>query len=165
MDCERFLTTISDYLEDTLDEDGRGSWRSHFAGCEDCRRRALAVEPTLVLAGARPSETSPAEVERCVAAVASLIHHDRLDRSLVRRRPRALLALAAALVVAVSAGVIWRFGPSPGAPAVGPAAAVTRPAPEVEVEMEGAELRVYHFAVDGDSDTAVALVVNPALEL
>jgi hypothetical protein len=30
--------------------------------------------------------------------------------------------------------------------------------------MDGEGVRVYHFAVEGDEDTTVAFVVNPALE-
>jgi hypothetical protein len=35
----------------------------------------------------------------------------------------------------------------------------------VEVEMAGEEVRVYQFATDGDTNTAVYFIVDPALEL
>jgi hypothetical protein len=37
--------------------------------------------------------------------------------------------------------------------------------PTVEVEMSDEDVRVYQFADDDDTDTAVYFIVNPALEL
>lgn len=166
MNCERFLAAIPDYLEDLLDEDERARWRRHLAQCEGCRRRAVAIEPTLALAAQGVADAAPAEVERCVAAIGAMIRHQRLEGSVRPRRRAGWLAAAAAVVIAAAAGLIWQLGPEPpravGTPAV---AAGPRLAPEVEVDMEGPEVRVYHLAVDGDTDTAVTLVVNPALEL
>jgi hypothetical protein len=35
----------------------------------------------------------------------------------------------------------------------------------VEVDMNGDDVRVYQFATEEDTDTAVYFIVNPALEL
>jgi hypothetical protein len=37
--------------------------------------------------------------------------------------------------------------------------------PTVEVDMAGEEVRVYQFANEADTDTAVYFIVDPALEL
>jgi len=170
MDCERFLAALPRYLDDALEPVEREALRGHLATCPGCRRRALAVEPSLALVAAPPPEAAPEDVERCVVAVTSMIRQDRLSRRLRPPRGR-VLAAAAALVIAIGAGAMWRvIGSGPAATATsGVSSAVAESpaprAPEVEVDMPEAGVRVYHLAVDEGSDTAVALVVNPALEL
>ena len=39
-----------------------------------------------------------------------------------------------------------------------------QPPPQVEVDMPGEGVRVYHFASEDDRNTAVLFIVNPALE-
>jgi anti-sigma factor RsiW len=168
MDCDRLLAALPRYLDDALDPAEREVVRRHLAECPSCRRRAVALEPSLALVAAPPIEAEAEEVERCVGAVISLIRQERLAGRLHRPRRR-LFAAAAVLIVALAAGAVWQLGGG------GPATTVpmgstamespARPAPEVEVDMRGSGVRVYHLAIDDAPDTAVALVVNPALEL
>jgi anti-sigma factor RsiW len=170
MDCDRLLAALPRYLDDALDSAERDAVRRHLAECASCRRRAVVLEPSLALVAARPRDPSPDEVERCVGAVTSLIRQQRLASRLHRPRRR-LLAAAAVLIIALAAGTAWRLsggGPATTAPTgIGTAAVETpvRPAPEVEVDMREAGVRVYHLAIDDAPNTVVALVVNPALEL
>jgi hypothetical protein len=80
------------------------------------------------------------------------------------------MAAAAALVMAIGVGFNWRTivgDEQTGQPLIETAlegdAAVSPPT--VEVEAMGEEIRVYRFATDGDDDTAVYFIVDPALEL
>lgn len=168
MDCERFEELIEAYLEETMDEELRQRWRDHLAGCGQCRAAALEREPMLLLAAAAQPEASPFEVAACARGVRALIHQRRLAHRLHRRAYR-WLAAAATVVVLVTGGMMLRSlhvtGTAPQAVATqqteAPAAA---PAPEIDVEMDGRNVRVYQFAVD-DPNMAVTLVVNPAMDL
>ncbi len=170
MDCDRLFAALPRYLDDTLDSTEREAIRRHLAECPPCRRHAVALDPSLALVLARPREASAEEVERCVSAVTSLVHQERLAGHMHRPRRR-WLAAAAVLIVALTAGTAWRLiggghaATSPSSRGTAVLESPVRPAPEVEVDMREAGVRVYHLAVDDTSDTAVALVVNPALEL
>ncbi len=165
MDCRRFVELLEPYLDEGLEGAEREAWREHMRNCAPCRRAALEREPTLLLALASRAGAPDERVAACVGAVRALTHGERLRRDLGRRR-RAWLAAAAAAVLAV-AGVLGLRGPVPGedpAPGAGsPEARVAEPAPEVDVETRGGEVRVYRYAVDGDM--AVAFVVDPSMEL
>jgi len=168
MRCDEFLSQLEPYLDEQLEGAERQAWRVHLEQCASCRAAALAEDPTLAFALTIPSEATPHEVEDCVAGVAALIRQDRLNRQLQPRRRR-WLAAAAALFVSIGGVTVWQLGTGDGttSPSAGTAAVAAdheMPAPEVEVEMDGEGIRVYHFAAEGDDDTAVAFIVNPALE-
>jgi hypothetical protein len=169
MNCEIFLEMVGSYVDETLDEEHRMWFRHHLRECASCRQSALRNEPSLIFATATEMPAAPEAVEACVTAVASHIRQERLVRRL-HKRPLPWMAAAAAVVMAISAGFIWRTmggGEHAGQPLVETAqeldAAVSTPT--VEVEAMGEEVRVYQFATDGDDDTAVYFIVDPALEL
>jgi predicted anti-sigma-YlaC factor YlaD len=169
MNCEIFREMVASYVDETLDEDRRQWFRHHLRECGSCRESALEHEPSLMFAAAPATQAAPESIEACVAAVTGRIRQDRVERRLHRRR-RPWLAAAAAAVMVVSGGLAWRtmIGVErAGSPAAeteqGVDARVTPPS--VEVEVAGEEVRVYQFATDGDSDTAVYFIVDPALEL
>jgi predicted anti-sigma-YlaC factor YlaD len=175
MRCETFRRQLEPYLGDTLEGDVRAAWRAHLGQCTECRRWAVAEEPTLLFAALPRPEPEPARVAACATAVNALIRHQRLERRL-RTDRRPFLAAAAAVILMVTGALVWR---SLSAPPMGTAAAPPTPAvvsatsetapslqppPEVEVDMAGEGVRVYHFASDEDSNTAVLFIVNPAME-
>lgn len=170
MDCQRFDELIEAYLSETIDEEQRRWWRSHLVSCQRCRASALEREPSLLLATAQQREASPFEVAACARGVRALIHQRRLRRRL-HRRAYQWVAAAAAVVVLATGGIMLRSlhvaAPTPAPQAAAaekaqePSAA---PAPEIDVEMDGSNVRVYQFAVD-DPNMAVTLIVNPAMEL
>jgi anti-sigma factor RsiW len=171
MRCDSFRDRLTDYLEESLNDDERRAVREHLAMCAECARWAVDVEPTLIFARATAaSDVSPARVDACTRAVLSQVRQRRLERRLgARRRP--WLAAAAAAVLALGAAAIWgvtglRPGPEPAAPAPGFVGAAVRevPPPKVEADMAGEGVRVYQFAQEDDADTAVLYIVNPALE-
>jgi predicted anti-sigma-YlaC factor YlaD len=169
MDCSEFHELLDAYLEDSLEEDSRLLLRSHLRDCTSCGEWARGVEPSLLFAMAESGPVDLARIEACAAAVTGQIRQQRLAGSLRRRRPW-LAAAAAAAVVLVGAGV-WRLMPVDGD--IGPAVAVAvsetsgtgAAPPSVEVEMAGDNVRVYQFAAEEDTDTAVYFIVNPAMEL
>jgi anti-sigma factor RsiW len=169
MNCEIFHEMVGSYVDETLEEDRRQWFRRHLRECVSCRESALRQEPTLMFAIAPARPAVPESVEACVAAVTGRIRQDRVERRLHHRR-RPWLAAAAAAVVAVSGGLAWRAmvgNEGGGSSAIGTARDIDQPVspPTVEVEAMGDDVRVYQFATDGDDDTAVYFIVDPALEL
>ena len=169
MNCEIFRDMVGSYVDETLEEDRRQWFRHHLLECGPCRDSALKQEPSLMFTAAPASQPSPESVEACVAAVTGRIRQDRVERRLFRRR-RPWMAAAAAVVMVVSGGLAWRS--MTGDEGVGRPAAETAQGidarvtpPSVEVEVAGDDVRVYQFATDGGSDTAVYFIVDPALEL
>jgi hypothetical protein len=175
MQCDNFRRQMRPYLAEELDGDVRSTWREHLRSCAECREWAVADEPTLLLASLPVRASDPRRVDACAEAVSALIRQERLKTRL-RRSSRAWLAAAAAALVLTFAGLAWRFVPGHAgagpAPQATPMAAITaeepdsnrQPPPQVEVDMRGDGVRIYHFASDGDADTAVLFIVNPALE-
>jgi predicted anti-sigma-YlaC factor YlaD len=169
MDCSEFRVLLDAYLEDTLEKDSRLVVRSHLSDCASCGEWARSVEPSLLFAMAESGPVDLARIEACAVAVTGQIRQQRLARRLQRRRRPWLAAAAAAAVALVGAGA-WRLLPVDGdiAPAVshavGESAQGAAP-PTVEVDMNGDNVRVYQFAAEEDTDTAVYFIVNPAMEL
>jgi len=170
MNCNVFREMLDPYIEDSLEEERRRWFRGHLRECSSCRDWALGRDPSLLFAVADAAPADPAPAEACAAAVSAQIRQQRLSKRLHHRR-RPWLAAAAAAVVAVSGGLAWRTilgdGGSPGRPEIeaqNESDTATSP-PTIEVEMAGDDVRVYQFAADGDDDTAVYFVVNPAMEL
>jgi len=170
MECTEFRRDLDAYLEESLEEDRRLLFRRHLRECASCSEWARAVEPSLLFAMADSGPVDMARVEACAAAVTAQIRQQRLAQRLDRRR-RPWLAAAAAAVIVLGGTAAWQLvsgggDVQPAAP--GRAQAVSNAnsePPTVEVEMSDAEVRVYQFADDDDSDTAVYFIVNPALEL
>ena len=77
---------------------------------------------------------------------------------------------AAVAVMVIGVGTVWRSTPEDEATAaLGTAEQAEighdrQPPPSVQVEMANERVRVYQFAEDGDGDSAVYFIVNPALE-
>jgi hypothetical protein len=175
MRCDSFRRQMRPYLAEELEGDVRAAWREHLRSCAECREWAVAEEPTLLLAGLPVRGPDPRRVDACADAVSALIRQERLKTRL-RRSSRPWLAAAAAVLVLTCAGLIWRLLPGHAAagpvPQATPVAAVMaeepasgrQPPPQVEVDMPGDGVRIYHFASDEDANTAVLFIVNPALE-
>lgn len=169
MNCEIFQELVGSYVDETLDEEHRKWFRNHLRECASCRHSALRHEPSLIFATATEVPAVPEAVEACATAVAAHIRQDRMVRRL-RNRRLPWLAVAAALVMAIGVGFNWRTivgDQQTGQPLVEAAREVDAGVspPTVEVETMSDEIRVYQFATDGDDDTAVYFIVDPALEL
>ena len=71
----------------------------------------------------------------------------------------------------VAGGLGWRYLGGGGEGMPGPTIEASHEIeaqaspPTVEVEAPGEDVRVYQFAMDGDDDTAMYLIVDPTLEL
>jgi anti-sigma factor RsiW len=169
MNCEIFREMIGSYVDETLEEGRRLWFRAHLRECPNCRKSALREEPSLFFAMAPAAPSESEAVEACAAAVMGRIRQDRLERRLHRRRP--WMAAAAAAIMVIGGGLTWRTMIGGGSGARQPAVEAQQNSglqvspPTVEVEMAGEGVRVYQFANDGDADTAVYFIVDPALEL
>lgn len=170
MNCEIFRETLGSYLDETLDEDRRQWFRRHLRECDSCRDAAVKEEPSLLFAVAPAMQSAPEAIEACAASVTAQIRQDRLERRL-HKRSRPWMAAAAAVVVLIGGGLVWRTTIGGGGGILPRAVEASRDLgaqnspPTVEVETQDAEVRVYRFATEGDSDTAVYFIVDPALEL
>ncbi len=169
MNCEIFREMIGSYVDETLDEDRRGWFRSHLRECVACRNRALREEPSLFFTAAQDPPTDTEAVEACVSSITARIRHDRLERRLSRNR-RPWLAAAAAAIIVVGGGIAWLGMTGNGIPSRSSAESFRNleaktPPPSVEVEMESETVRVYQFAADDNSDSAMYFIVDPAMEL
>jgi len=170
MQCETFEELIEAYLGDALDDLQRRAFREHLGSCECCRDKAICVDPSLMLSAAPPRVGDPQKIEAVTQAVMGQIRQQRIDRRIHGRR-RQWLAAAAMVVVSLVGVTGWRLLSSDGGEA--PMLAVaevqatkqTVPPPRAEVNMTGEGVRVYQYADDDDSDTAVYFIVNPAMEL
>jgi hypothetical protein len=71
----------------------------------------------------------------------------------------------------MAGGLTWRTVVNGGSESLQPVVGARQDAelqnspPSVEVEMRGEDVRVYQFASEKDADTAVYLIIDPALEL
>jgi hypothetical protein len=160
---------IEAYVEDMLEEPQREAFRNHLGSCIHCRRAALQEDPTLLFGANFSFAPNEERVERCTQAVVSEIRQDRLKQRLGTRRRR-WLAAAAAVLVAIVGGAVWRIADHYGEMTPSEVAEASRPEhasppPRVEVDMTGDGVRVYQFAEEDDGDSAVYFIVNPALEL
>lgn len=172
MDCQRFMLSIDDYLEECLDPEDRKAFRGHFQTCAECRREAAAADPTFLLMAGTPVTVDEEAVRECADHVSALIRQDRLRRQL-GFRPRHWLAAAAMVVVVLGGGLVWRVAPwdaEPQAPAVTLAETDegvegVAPPPTVEVQMPQSDVRIYQFAGSDTETTAVYFVVNEEMEL
>ncbi len=172
MDCQRFMRSIDDYLEDRLEGDDRRAFRGHLQTCSRCRAEAAVLEPSLLLVAGVPVKTDDRAVSECAEAVNALIRQERL-RSRLAPRSRHWLAAAAVCVIVLGGGLLWRVAPwSADAPAaVVTAAESEEPVdglvapPRLEVQMPESEVRVYQFAGSDSEMTAVYFVVNEKMEL
>ena len=170
MNCEIFRKMIGSYLDETLEESRRHWFRTHLRECPTCRESALRNEPSLLFAMAPAEPGKPDAVEACAAAVMAGIRQNRLEGRLHRRR-RPWLAAAAAVTLVMAGGLTWRTIVNGGSESLQPVVGARQGAelqnspPSVEVEMRGEDVRVYQFASEKDADTAVYLIIDPALEL
>lgn len=170
MECTEFRRELDAYLEEGLEEDRRLLFRRHLRECASCGDWARSVEPSLLFAVADTEPVDLARVEACAAAVTAQIRQQRLAGRLEARR-RPWLAAAAAAVLVLGGAAVWQLLPGGGemppsaSGGVGTEKGDISEPPTVEVEMSGENVRVYQFADDDDTDTAVYFIVNPALEL
>jgi hypothetical protein len=96
-DCSAFATVIQQVLDRELGPDALDA--DHTAGCQNCRTLALAARSLLDASLARP-EPPVGLTDRIIAAALR-------DRRVRRRRRFTGAALAASLLVAVSAYLLW----------------------------------------------------------
>ncbi len=164
MECGRFEELLPRYLSEDLPEDERREWRGHLLECAGCRVRALEREPVLLFVLASRADRPEEKIRACTEQVVASIRRERLEGR-IRARRRPWLAAAAAAVIAVGGGLAFHEMDHRQAAAPQAAAVVQhqRRAPEVDVENEGENVRVYQLATD--ENTTVTFVVDPAMEL
>jgi predicted anti-sigma-YlaC factor YlaD len=165
MNCDELRELIPAFLALELNPEAERRAREHLGGCAACRGAVAAADPVCGLALRLPAGADD-DAESFVAAVMGGVHQRRAERRLGGGRWR-WLAAAAAVVVAFLAGTQVRRGSEPAATAaLAPTAALAvRPAETSYVEVEGRDVRLYQITDPADPGVAVAVVVDPALEL
>jgi hypothetical protein len=131
LDCDRVAELLSEDLEGTLDRAAAADVASHLAGCAECRalRLAMADVTSLLRAPAIEPATDLADrVARAswVAARTPIVRAQRKRAwanaaatwaGWLTEVPFAVQAVAAALALVVTAGLVMAAGSAPGAPA------------------------------------------------
>lgn len=131
LDCAGVAELLSDDLEGTLDRAAAADVASHLAGCAECRalRLAMADVTSLLRAPAIEPATDLADrVARAswVAARTPIVRAQRKRAwanaaatwaGWLTEVPFAVQAVAAALALVVTAGLVMAAGSAPGAPA------------------------------------------------
>jgi predicted anti-sigma-YlaC factor YlaD len=165
MTCNEVRELIPAFVSLELAPEVERSVREHLAICADCRAALEAVEPACGWALRLAAETDD-DAEPFVAAVMGGLRQRRAERRLAGTRWR-WLAAAAAVVVAFLAGTQVRRGGEPAATAsLSPTAtAAVRPAEGTFVEVEGKGVRLYQIGDPASREIAVAVIVDPTLEL
>jgi predicted anti-sigma-YlaC factor YlaD len=165
MTCDEVRELIPALVALELEPETERRAREHLAGCAGCRAEVAAADPVCGLALRLPAGADD-DAESFVTAVMAGVHQRRAERRLGGGRWR-WLAAAAAVVVAFLAGTQVRRGSEPAATAaLSPTAApAVRPAEGTFIEVEGKGIRLYQITDPADPGVAVAVVVDPALEL
>lgn len=164
MTCDYMRELIPGLIGLALAPGDEKSVREHLAACANCRSVLEQHEPATALAVGLAA--GPAVDEAFVAAVMGGLRARRVERRLGGGRWR-WLAAAAAVVAAFFAGTRVPRGGEPAATAaLSPTAALAvRPVEGAYVEVEGKGVRLYQINDPAGRDVAVAVVVDPALEL
>ena len=131
MDCDRAAELLSDDLEGALDRVTAAELASHLAGCGECRALRLAMADVTSLLRAPALEPATDLADRVargswVAVRAPILRAERKRAwahaaaswaSWLTEVPFAVQAVAAALALVVTAGLVMAAGSVPGAPA------------------------------------------------
>ena len=113
--CKQWTGLEAQLLDiDCLDQEGQVEARRHLETCLPCRSRALAVEPSLLLAAIPPIDTSDDDVQRMIEDVRALrrTHSLELSGRNMTPRVRQLAAACILLVALLSTGVPRSWGGS-----------------------------------------------------
>ncbi len=165
MTCDELRELIPALVALELSPEAERRAREHLAACAACREAVGEVDPVCGLALRLPAGAAD-DAESFVTAVMAGVHQRRAERRLGGGRWR-WLAAAAAVVVAFVAGTQVRRGGEPAATAaLAPTAApAVRPAETSYIEVEGKGVRLYQISDPATPGVALAVVVDPALEL
>ena len=151
-------------------------WRpalAHLRGCERCRRRVAALDPSALLAAQPEPEADPGEIESMRRAVAGLRRTREVERRIGRARGTAARWAAAAAVLAALL-VPAHLSREPAFEAqrqsllLDPESVeLFRPAPELGAPplldaLDRPEARVYQLSEEGLS---LAIVVDESLDV
>ena len=67
MNCEVFRTQLDSYIQESMDEDERRWFRRHLRDCGQCRKLALASDPSLIFAVEEPVAADSVRIEQRIA--------------------------------------------------------------------------------------------------
>ncbi|MBP1620970.1 MAG: putative zinc-finger [Acidobacteria bacterium] len=164
MTCEHARELIPAFVGLELASADELAFREHLVACAGCRAALEEVEPATALALRLPGPTDDGDA--FVAAVMGGLRQRRVERRLGGRSWR-WLAAAAAVAAAFFAGTRVPRGGEPVTSAAVPstAAPAIRPAEGAFIEVEGKGVRLYQIGDPTAGDVAVAVVVDPTLEL
>ncbi|MEU9834960.1 zf-HC2 domain-containing protein [Streptosporangium sp. NPDC048047] len=131
MTCDEVRMSLGVYALGVLEPEERVLVEAHLAECAACRAEAEELGGVATLLG-RVAEEDVAQAVSPPRAVLDRLLSERLhdERARKRRTSRALLAVAASIVVAGIGGAVWTAAGQPAAdhPAAAPAASQSRPA-------------------------------------
>src|SRR5919197_4701397 len=102
---EEWTDRLSDYLDDELSPREREAVESHLRGCAECA--AVLGDLARVVERARSLDRRPPRTDLWPAVAARIDARATVPRRVSFTLPQ--LAAAAALLIAVSAGIVWQI--------------------------------------------------------
>jgi anti-sigma factor RsiW len=177
--CSILRTSFDDYLADALPAPQRRMLREHLAACEECRREAVAKDPTFAFA--RPFAPEPVAAEdaaRILGAVRTGVALRRTEQKLGASRRRiaggaaaAAAAIALAVLLPSGGGSAHRIVAAAARPPAGPSAsleasAVQPAARPVEPAVSSSEATIYDLNPGaGREEPRVVWIVDRGLDI
>ena len=169
MICSEVRRVRSRFLALELDEGEERAVRQHVMSCDSCRGWYASEEPGFAFAVALRRSATGRQSEAFVSEVMAGIRQRRSERRAATPSRRRWLAAAATVAATVSTALLLRtFDSPPGVPPLSDQVAATPVGAAAEpalVEVQGPDVRVYHFASAGEEPIRIAFVVDPQLEL
>ena len=170
MSCHDWRALLAHRFDPAVGEpDDWSEAEAHLEACESCRRKALAIDPTLAFRSAATWEPEPGETAAIRQAVRTLRRASALETSEGKAGgstrhsgPRVAAALFA-LVLALHPSTTARNPMEPAPAAPGPRLVrVTGPAAPAIEGVDRPDARVYEWGAD---DLSVVMVVDESMDV
>jgi len=179
--CPILRTSFDDYLADALPAPQRRMLREHLAACDECRREAVAKDPTFAFARPfAPEPVAAGDAARILDAVRTGVALRRTEQKLGASRRRiaggaaaAAAAIALAVLIPSGGGSAHSVATAAARPPAGPSASLEASAAQplqsarpVEPAVSSSEATIYDLNPGaGREEPRVVWIVDRGLDI